>query len=114
MRIVALTLSMVQALVVALGSTSAHAEYPWSAIARQCGEMAAERMHEATGCASCADSWPSAALCTVNAYTNNGIDEVAVKRCIDKVWYARLRANLCNACGNPIDETIACLQKPHR
>jgi hypothetical protein len=109
MRIVALTLLM------ELGCVSAHAaEYPWSQIARQCGEMASERMHEATGCASCADSWPSAALCAVNTYTENAIPEAAVKNCIERVWRARLRANLCNACGNPIDETIACLQKPHR
>jgi hypothetical protein len=75
-------------------ASGAQAQQPWSAIARQCGEAAAERMHAATGCAGCAGSWPSGALCAVDAYTHGRIPQEYTKKCIDLVWYQRLKAKM--------------------
>lgn len=88
------------------------AEYPWSAVARQCGNAAAEQLHAKTGCAGCANSWTSGAWCAVNTYYRGQIPEPILKTCITRVWTERLRARVCNQCGNPIDQVFLCINNP--
>lgn len=101
------------ALTVALlcGSAAGYAQHPWSPIARQCGEAAAEQMHAQTGCAGCAGAWPSGAMCAVNAYFQGAIPVARTKACIDRVWYQRLQSQTCNACGDPISDVFVCVQR---
>lgn len=87
-------------------------EYPWSAIARQCGNAAAEQMHAQTGCAGCAGSWTSGAWCAVDTYYQHQIPVPIIKTCITRVWDERLRAHACAACGNPIDQVFSCVNAP--
>jgi hypothetical protein len=89
------------------------AEYPWSPIARQCGNAAAEQLRAKTGCASCTDSWTSGAWCAVSAYYQNQIPEPILTTCITRVWNERLRARTCSACGNPIDQVFLCVNSPY-
>ena len=92
---------------------AAATEYPWSAVARQCGHAAAEELHAKTGCAGCADAWVSGAWCAVNSYYRGQIPEPILKTCITRVWNERLRAHTCNACGNAIDEVFGCIDHPY-
>lgn len=102
------------AFVVLFGSASVAAatEYPWSAIARQCGEYAAEQLHRSTGAAGAPDTWTLAAHCAANNYYQGTIAEPVVKTCINRVWAERWRARACASCRNPIDQTFFCLSKP--
>ncbi len=86
---------------------TAHATEPWSAAQRGCVADLEEKC-AAIGGANCSGWWPSVAQCAIRGTWGNNVPESQTQACINWVQAERLRARMCNACGNPIRDVIHC------
>lgn len=97
--------ALIVALSLALVPAAASAQ-SWRPVARHCAQVINRR----TKCGSCGGLWPYWAVCTAQAFYGRTVSDQRIGACVSKIYSARQAAHACNACGDPVADTMRCLK----